>query len=310
MNPPPLPLDDYPYAAHLATLDVVESIALCGSARQGISDAVSDLDLWIFVHNRTPLSEGYVIDHMLPADAQQEILFEGRDDSLVQHLVLNLVTGSRIVNLKILHTRVLTTFTASASPSLDPQFLEDLENYASMQLLHDPQDTLAGHLDRLRDRFVTTDPAWLTPLIAGRYASLYWRSVYQGLFRSEPASWRVMMGQMLELLAYQNAVNAGRLPTPAKWLLSSRIGLPNTVLLTEMQRAIITADATRQDHVLIVYQSLARVESVVWRQWDLPHGMWWRQVFFKRLPNLVRVTGNQDLAELLNGLPAEFRVQS
>jgi len=310
MNPPPPRLDDYPYAAHLAALDVVEGITLCGSARQGTSDEVSDLDLWIFVDNTTPLSEGYVIDRMLPTGAHQEILFEGRDDTLVQHLVLNLVAQLRIVNLKIMHTRVLTTFIATARRSLDAQFLEDLENYASMQLLYDPQGTLAGHQDRLRDRFATVAPHWLTPLITGRYASLYWRSVYQGLLRDETESWRIMMGQMLELLAYQDAVNASRLPPPAKWLLSTRVGLPNIRLLTEMQDAFTIADATKQEHVLSVYRSLARVEPAVWGRCDLPHGMWWREVFRKRLPNLAMITGNQDLAALIDVLPPELKATS
>ncbi|MEK8146348.1 hypothetical protein NKH18_49045 [Streptomyces sp. M10(2022)] len=115
-----------------------------------------------------------------------------------------------------------------------------------------------------------------------------------------------MMGQMLELLAYQDAVNAGHLPTPAKWMLSTRVGLPSIPMLTEMQRSITIADATRQDHVLIVYSSLARVESVVWGPGNLPHGMWWREVFRKRLPNLVMITGKQDLAALIDILPTEF----
>ncbi|MEK8146347.1 hypothetical protein NKH18_49040 [Streptomyces sp. M10(2022)] len=76
--------------------------------------------------------------------------------------MLNLVAESRIVNLKVMHTRVLTMFIARARPSLDPQFLEDLENYASMQLLYDPEGALASRLDQLRDAFVTTAPEWLT----------------------------------------------------------------------------------------------------------------------------------------------------
>ncbi|NEA20206.1 nucleotidyltransferase domain-containing protein [Streptomyces halstedii] len=50
-------LNGLPYGAHLAALDVVEGISLCGSHRQGTADTLSDLDLWIVVRDDTPLSE-------------------------------------------------------------------------------------------------------------------------------------------------------------------------------------------------------------------------------------------------------------
>ncbi|MEE1736994.1 hypothetical protein PUR49_10840 [Streptomyces sp. BE147] len=300
-------LDGLPYGAHLAALDVVEGIALCGSHRQGTADTMSDLDLWIFVRDTTPLSETYVLDRMLPADARQEQLFEGRDDTLASHLVLNLLTTEGILNLKVLHTRVLERFVQEARPNLDPQFLEDLENYVAMVPLHDPHGILTTHQDHLRDTHVTTAGEWLTPLLLQRYASLYWRSVYQGLLRIEPHAWRHLMGLLLALLASQDAVNGGGLPPPAKWLMSPRIRTANKSALTLLQDQV--ADASPADHrdVLAVYASLARVESAIWGPVHLPHGLWWHRVFSERLPNLARGSDNPRLEELLAALPAALQ---
>ncbi|NEA20207.1 hypothetical protein [Streptomyces halstedii] len=145
---------------------------------------------------------------MLPANARQEQLFEGRDDTLTSHLVLNLLTRTGIVNLKVLRRQVLEQFVQDARPSLDEQFLEDLENYATMRPLHDPCGVLATHQQHLTDTYVTTAGQWLTPLLLQRYASLYWRSVYQGLLRSEPHSWRHLMGLLLNLLCGCSSTSA------------------------------------------------------------------------------------------------------
>lgn len=84
-----------------------------------------------------------MFDHPLPAHARHEALFEGRDGSLTEHLVVNPLTEDGVMNLKVLWTRAFAVF-AELTPSADPDYLENLENYDTMQLLHDPRHALAG----------------------------------------------------------------------------------------------------------------------------------------------------------------------
>lgn len=176
-----------------------------------------------------------------------------------------------------------------------------------MVALHDPHGILATHQRHLTDAHVPTAGEWLTPFLFQRYASSYWRSVYQGLLRTEPHAWRHLMGLPLALLASQDAVNGGGLPPPAKWLLSPRIRTANKRALTLLQGP--GADASPADHrdVLAVYESLARVEPAIWGPVHLPHGLWWHRVFSERLPNLARGSDSPRLEELLAALPAALQ---
>ncbi|MGW5932027.1 hypothetical protein ACWF2L_38200 [Streptomyces anulatus] len=298
-----------PYVSGLAARHEVEGIALCGSHRQGSDDTFSDLDLWVFVEDAVPLSEAYVLEQMLPATARQEMLFEGRDDTLTRHLVINLLTESGVVNIKALHAGVLRQFTEEARPGLDPQFLEDLENYATMRVLHDPHAILSGHRKLLQERFVSTAGEWLVPILTARYASLYWRSVYQGFLREETACWHHLMGEMVELLAQLEAACDGRLPSPAKWLLSENTGarVPCVQALSNVQAEIRMVSCAEKAAVLRTYHSLARVESDVLAPAPPPHGMWWRKVFTERLPSIARLPEHRDLLPQAETAVALFR---
>ncbi|MEU5136970.1 hypothetical protein [Streptomyces californicus] len=298
-----------PYVPGLMARPEVQGIALCGSHRQGSDDAFSDLDLWVFVADSVPLSEAYVLERMLPSTARQEMLFEGRDDTLTPHLVINLLTEDGVVNIKALHTGVLRRFTEAARPGLDAQFLEDLENYATMHVLHDPHAILSEHSTALQERFVRTTGEWLVPALTARYASLYWRSVYQGFLREETACWHHLMGQMIELLAQLEAACDGRLPPPAKWLLSENAGARTPVVraLSDVQAEIRSVNSADKAGVLRVYRSLARVESDVLAAAPPPHGMWWRKVFTERLPNLALLPDHHGLRTQVQTAAALFR---
>ncbi|MFD8727656.1 hypothetical protein [Streptomyces sp. NPDC059611] len=298
-----------PYVPGLMARPEVQGIALCGSHRQGSDDSFSDLDLWAFVGDSVPLSEAYVLEQMLPDTARQEVLFEGRDDTLTPHLVVNLLTEHGVVNIKALHTRVLRQFAEEARPSLDPQFLEDLENYATMHVLHDPHAILLEHRTALEERFVSTTGEWLVPALTARYASLYWRSVYQGYLREETACWHHLLGEMVELLAQLEAACDWRLPSPAKWLLSENATgrAPLVRALSTIQAEIRSVDCAEKSSVLRVYHSLARVESDVLAPATPPHGMWWRKVFTERLPNLALLPDHYDLRPRVQAAAALFR---
>lgn len=282
----------------------VEAITLCGSHRQGTSDIYSDCDIWVFCANGEPISEHLATTAFLPAGADCEVLFEGRDDTLTDHTVINVLTDTEVLNLKILHTRVLTALSAQ-DPNLDGQYLEDLENYTTMQVLHDPTGVIATHQGWLRHHAVDTIGEWLLPPLASRYASTYWRSVYQGVLRTEEHAWRHLATHLIELLAQLGFAQAGALPPPRKWLLSPRIltALPDGAALTALLDQLHRASTTDPDSVLEFYRALAAVEDVLLHTGELYAGMWWRGVFTERITHLAHHTGRPDLLALTQAAP-------
>ncbi|MFZ3492254.1 hypothetical protein ACODT5_03255 [Streptomyces sp. 5.8] len=214
------------------------------------------------------------------------------------------LTDTEVLNLKILHTRVLTAFSAQ-DPNLDGQYLEDLENYTTMQVLHDPTGVIATHQVWLRHHAVDTIGDWLLPPLASRYASTYWRSVYQGVLRTEEHAWRHLATHLLELLAQLGFAQAGVLPPPRKWLLSPRIltVLPDGAGLTALLDQLHRASTTDQGSVLGFYRALAAVEDALLHTGELYAGMWWRGVFTERITHLARHTGRPDLLAMTKAAP-------
>ncbi|MFD9872090.1 hypothetical protein ACFXI8_26365 [Streptomyces niveus] len=275
--------------AHVEARTEVVGISRCGSYRMGIEDPLSDLDVWVFCTDETPLSESWVLDTLLPAHARQEALFEGRDDSLTEHLVVNLLTPGVVLNLKVLRLRTLARF-CKRPPSLDAGYLEDLENYHTMQVLHDPEELLAHHLTRLRKKRVETVGAWLIPEIVNRYASAYWRSVYQGLLRTEEHCWRLLAGDLVLHLAAAAYLAEGQLPPARKWVLSERLldTLPHGERITRLLKVLSQATTADRDSVFAFYRELTDGEELFLPVEHLPEGTyWWRGVFTQRLPNLA-----------------------
>ncbi|MER7695667.1 hypothetical protein [Streptomyces sp. NPDC096095] len=176
-------------------------------------------------------------------------------------------------------------------------------------LRHDPHAILSEYRTALQERFVLTTGEWLVPALTARYASLYWRSVYQGFLGEESASWHHLMGQMIELLAQLEAACDGRLPPPAKWLLSENAGARTPVVraLSTVQAEIRTVNSADEAGVLRVYHSLARVESDVMAPAPPPHGMWWRKVFTERLPNIALLPDHHALRPKVQAAAAIFR---
>lgn len=288
--------------AHLTAHPEVVGIGRCGSYRQGTADTVSDLDLWVFCADDTPLSTAYALQQLLPAGARPEILFEGEDDTRADQLVINLLTDP-VVNLKFLRTAGLADF-CQQTPSLDPLYLENLENYHAMELLHDPGGVIEGHRAVMRRRAVDTTGQWLVPEIAARYSSVYWRSVYQGVLRDERHSWRLLATSLVEYLVWMAFLNAGQLPPARKWLFSPALlatvphGPRATALLDLLH------DAADQTATLGFYRELTAAENLVLADTELERGLWWRKVFTHRLPNLAQVTGRADLNHIARTAPA------
>jgi predicted nucleotidyltransferase len=284
--------------AHLTAQPAVIAVCRCGSHRQGTVDAFSDLDIWVFCNDETPLSEQLALTDLLPAEARQEVLFEGRDDSLVEHLVVNVLTRDIVLNLKFLHQGVLTRFCAQPL-SCDPGFLEDLENYATMQVLHDPLGAIAVHQAWLDQYAVRTAQHWLAPELVSRYATLYWRSVYQGVLRDEQHAWRHLAINLVELLACLAHLAEGHLPPPRKWLFSPRLlqGVPGGGGITTLLDRLW--DVRTRQAVLEFYAELAGLEDQILDA-DLGFGFWWRSVFTRRIPNLAVLTDLDDLLTQIN----------
>ncbi|MEV7617068.1 hypothetical protein [Streptomyces sp. NPDC089799] len=282
----------------------VEAITLCGSHRQGTSDLYSDRDVWVFCANTQPISEHLATTAFLPAGADCEILFEGRDDTLTDHTVVNVLTDAEVLNLKFLHTRVLTSFCAQ-DPHLDSQYLEDLENYTAMEVLHDPAATIATHQGWLRHHTIDTIPDWLLPPLASRYASTYWRSVYQGVLRTEEHAWRHLALSLVVLLAQTGFAQAGQLPPPRKWLLSPRVltTLPDGARLTALLDQLHRTSTADPEAVLAFYNALAVCEDAILHDNELHAGMWWRGVFTERFTHLARHTGRPGLLDLAQAAP-------
>ncbi|MCX5078649.1 hypothetical protein OHA84_36880 [Streptomyces sp. NBC_00513] len=273
----------------------VHAIALCGSHRQGIADDFSDRDVWSLCDNRQPISDHLAVTEFLPTGTRHEILFEGRDDTLTDHTVLNVLTDTEILNLKFLHVSVLTDF-CRQPVSLDPQYLEDLENFTSMRRLHDPAGLIARHQRRLtRHARNIADP--LLTQILSRYGSTYWRSVYQGVLRTEEHAWRHLATHLIELLAWAAFIESGELPPPRKWLFSPRLlhSRPQGPALSALLDQVQHVRATETDTVLDFYRSLAETEDAVFTDTQQTMGMWWRAVFSQRLPNLARHLDRDDL---------------
>jgi len=293
---------------HLRALPAVHAISRCGSFRQGTDDAFSDLDIWVFCDNDAPLSEELAITRFLPDRARREVLLEERDDTLAEHLVLNVLTDRVILNLKFLRTRVLTDFCARP-PTLDPAYLEDLENYWTMQALHDPHDVVADHRSRLARGPVGTTSQWLAPEIVARYASTYWRSVYQGVLRTEDHAWRHLAGHLVELLTWAAFLDTGRLPPPRKWLFSPLLlaGVPGGDTVAALLDRIRHMELTDRASVVDFYCALVPPEDLVLTG-IAPLGPWWRSVFTHRLPNLAALPGMGDMAAVVaatGGIVAE-----
>ncbi|MFI0264004.1 hypothetical protein ACH4OW_33915 [Streptomyces sp. NPDC017056] len=266
----------------------VEAAALCGSFRQGTEDQFSDMDVWMFLEVGTDISARFCIEDLLPAEAQELVIEEGRDDSEVDYVVLNLRCADRILNLKFLRIEQVADFSAR-KPSLDVGYLDDLENYWTMRILHDREgrlEQLKGHLELHAIRIIGDD---LYPEMLLRYASFYWRSVFQGVLRNETNAWRSLMLYMIELLVGVAHLRNDRLPPPKKWLLSNAslrsTGAAEPHLAAALQQ-VWQAEEGNAHSLLQGYRHLSYAEAEILDPEYLPQGFWWRRVFTERLHNI------------------------
>ncbi|PQZ53035.1 MULTISPECIES: hypothetical protein [unclassified Microbacterium] len=271
---------------HLTLNPHVTGVAYCASVRRKYDDEYSDIDLWVFCAPDTELSQAFVWNEVLPEGLEESNLEEGRNDSWADYVVLNVLVESRILNLKILRIELLSDFCAT-TPSLDQDYMENLENYWTMDVQVDKQGLIAAHkvmLESFQIRKVGED---LASALITRYAIHYWRSVYQGFLRSEVLAWTSQIFYLAELLASIAYLNRGQLPPDKKWILSgpSLESLGQTgESLREALNIARSADISDKREVLGVYRALADPEDseipldVV--GWDVT---WWRRVLDERL---------------------------
>ncbi|MFG2774994.1 hypothetical protein [Streptomyces sp. NPDC048350] len=282
----------------------VTAVTMCGSHRQGTTDEHSDRDLWVFCDDDQPISDHLATTAFIPLGARREVLFEGRDDTLTDHAVVNVLTQDEVLNLKFLHTSVLTRF-CGQPPVFDVQYVEDLENYLTMHPLHDPHGIVADHRTWLTIHARDTMNLWLIPQALQRYGSTYWRSVYQGVLREEVHAWRHLATHLVELLTWTAFALRGDVPPPRKWLFSPRL-LQQLPQGAQILRALEALGSTTAPGRLHVYEALAPLEDAI-----LPaageSAMWWRNVFTQRLPHLARHLNRADITGLVAAAPAPRR---
>jgi hypothetical protein len=272
-----------------ALADRVEVLGgcLCGSHRMGLADRYADVDVWVFVDPATPLSDTYCLERLIPPELALELLSEGRDDSRVAFSVYNALTDDGILNLKFCSLDLLTAF-VKATPTFDQRYLEDLENYQTMQVLWEREDIISVHQRVLRQRVVPRFLPTLAGEWVGRYASAYWRSVFQGFLRQDTHSWRLLMSDMIMYLADVSHVKNGRVPTPRKWALAQAVlnGLDHGVALARCLNAVAGCQVTDRHQVAACYHALGAAEEEILDTAALARGFWWRSVFVERLRNL------------------------
>lgn len=272
--------------AEFSSSAVVSGIAVCASARRGYQDSMSDVDVWVFLQPDTELTRAFVLDALLPPELKDAVLDEGRDDSWADYVVLNLWHDGEILNLKVLRMELLSDFCA-VSPSWDLDYMENLENYWTMDIRFDRQGLLAKHQAWLESYALRKVGEDLAPELLRRYAIHYWRSVYQGVFRDEELAWTNQIFYLAELLVTLGFLCHDRLPPDKKWILSSKalaelgwMGQQISAALSVARRAAITD----KDAVLEVYVHLSAVEEELI---DLSlcgwHEAWWRRVLDERM---------------------------
>lgn len=267
--------------------ETVEGVTLCGSMRQGNADHLSDIDLWVFVSNDADISEQLAVSHYLPPFAVQEQLHEGRDDTLLPYITINAATADGVLNVKVLRLSELSNFLTRPA-SLDEVYLEDLENYSTMQILLDRSGALRLHQQMLEHTALRAVADTLVPEIISRYASLFWRSFYQGVYRSEQHPWKSLIQRMTELLCFIAFMKQDRLPPPRKWLYSDAMlsSLPEGPLFHQILTDVDAVHVLNKADTTAFYARLLELERAVLNHEYLHYDFWWHGVFLKRPDNI------------------------
>ncbi len=265
----------------------VEGVTLCGSMRQGNADRLSDIDLWVFVSNDAEISEQLAVDQYLPPFAVQEQLHEGRDDTLLPYVTLNAATADGVLNVKVLRISELSEFLVRPA-SLDELYLEDLENYWSMRILLDRNGTVRLHQQMLEHTALRTVADTLVPEIVSRYASLFWRSFYQGIYRNEQHPWKSLILRMTEFLCFIAFMKQDRLPPPRKWLYSHDMlsTIPEGTLFEQVLNDVDSVRVTNKADATAFYSRFLELEKAVLNHEHLHYDFWWHGVFLKRPDNI------------------------
>lgn len=289
----------------LAQPEEVYGVALCASYRRGVEDEFSDQDIWVFVQPGTELSSELVLSSLLPEAFHRLVMEEGRDESWADYVVLNMIVGGRVINLKYLRSELLSTF-ASREPTWDPDYMENLENFWAMTVLYDRDGDLAIHQRYLESFAVRRVGDNLVPQLIQRYAIHHWRSVYQGVYRAEEYAWLNQVFYLVELLISLAHMRLNLLPPDKKWMMATstfaKLGADGSKLHRVLELAR-TADIKDKVAVLQVYRLLCELEDSLidleLAGWTSP---WWRRVLDERL-HYVKVS--QELRQQVSAVMGE-----
>jgi hypothetical protein len=268
--------------------DRIAGAAICASVRRGVQDSYSDYDLWVFLPPNTELTGEYVWSQLIPEEIAVGALEEGRDDSWADYVVLNIMVEGIILNFKFLRMELFTDF-CRLEPSWDLDYIEDLENYWTMDVQFDKGGLLATHKTWLENYALRRVGEILVPELLRRYAIHYWRSVYQGVLRDEELAWTNQIFYLCELMVTMAHLSADQLPPCKKWILSQhsfdQIGEVGKII-SEVLRAARRTDITDKRQVMEIYAMLVPVENELidleiagWTE------QWWRRVLDERMAN-------------------------
>lgn len=268
--------------------DRISGACNCASVRRGVADEFSDYDIWVFMAPGEQISMDYVWAELMPAELRAANLEEGRDDSWADYVVLNVLVSDRILNLKFLRMELFTDF-CREKPSWDLDYMENLENYWTMDVRFDKDGLLATHKKYLEQYALREVGEVLVPELMRRYAIHYWRSVYQGVLRDEVLEWTTQIFYLAELMVTFAHLLEDRLPPCKKWILSrfslGQIGEVGTIV-AEILHLARRADITDKKQVLQVYALFAKIEDkIVNLEINGWADFWWRRVLDERMRN-------------------------
>lgn len=254
------PLD--PQIANL-TSEIVEAlsgnpfilgIALCGSHCDGTCDGISDLDVWVYHASNLDSEEKDRLVELTPGNFSQKIPHG-------EYGLAEYIESGVLVSVKYISAGVFEDFLADQrSFALDEMLLEDLETYLKWRVIWEREAFLTQKTTEIRNQFKGRRSVILRAA-ERRYGDMIWRSVFQGVYRSDLVQWKMLVYAALNSLVIACALNRCDAPPPMKWRFSSvvlgRYGFSNEM------RSLISriANVSEFGDILEVYATVYRVED-------------------------------------------------
>lgn len=261
-------------------------IALSGSVNKGFYDDVSDVDFFIYLENKALLTIQYISENfqIVNSDITQK----------VYNIEQNYYYSGRFINVKFFSFEFIKSYLEMPFQWEDI-FLEQVENIISMKTLHDPHNRLRRSQEACAKCFFQEKPRLLKEML-DRYGNLFWRSVYQCVYRDEKSCARLMLDQALNLFVKLAYMQNNILPPPVKWRLNKNnlsqiIGGSKLLELVELFEKVDWRDKI---HLLFLYEQIRETELEILRS---PQKGWWWNVFEKNGVGLVSSPHFRDFLE-------------